>query len=195
MQESQTERRLGLKIGERDQVHRSHEELLEVLDGKPPNDAQKDQLKNFRSDLADLDLEVAELSEQLVKDRAAAEQSAQIRKARTAALGVADADGENVVYRTMATYARDVLMTHGDRYARAAVENSGVGDSEVKRAAQRLEALSRTPATTLTSDLAGLNPPQHIAQIFQVIQTRRDLVEAAGTRATLNKLKIGRAHV
>jgi hypothetical protein len=62
-----------------------------------------------------------------------------------------------------------------------------VSKDEIKRAGDRLAALERIPATTLTSDLAGLNPPQHIAQIFQVIQTSRPLVEAAGVKANLNK--------
>jgi hypothetical protein len=70
------------------------------------------------------------------------------------------------------------------------VQNSGVPNDEIQRAEQRLEALNRTPATTLTSDIAGLSAPQHLSQIFQVINSNRDLVEAAGVKAALNKLTV-----
>ena len=65
-------------------------------------------------------------------------------------------------------------------HARAAVATGRRHREEIERAAHRLEAVERIPATTLTSDIAGLSPPQHIAQIFQVINDSRPLVEAAG---------------
>ena len=64
----------------------------------------------------------------------------------------------------MASYARDILLTSSDRHARAAISQQ-VSSDEVNRAAERLQILERTPATTLTSDIAGLTPPQHIAEI------------------------------
>lgn len=186
MNESQTQRTLENRLQAREHVHGLMEDLLRELEGATPSDTQAELLKKHRGDLAYFDGEIVTLSEQVDADTAAAKRSEDIRRASRAAAGVADADEDGIVYRSMAVYARDVLLTHKDRHVRSQVENS-VSPDEVQRAAQRLEALERTPATTLTSDLAGLNPAQHIAQIFQVINSRRDLVNAAGVKANLTK--------
>lgn len=186
MNESQAERTLQLRVDAREEVHRMQEQMLSELDGDKPNESQEALLAKYRSDLAYYDGEIETWSEQVDADRKASKRSEAIRRASRAAAGVADADEDGIVYRSMATFARDVLITHKDRHVRAQVDNS-LSKDEVQRAAQRLEALERAPAATLTSDLAGLNPPQHIAQIFQVIETRRDLVNAAGEKANLNK--------
>jgi hypothetical protein len=186
MNQTQIERTLENRLAAREHVHGLMEDLLRELDGATPDPTQEEVLRKHRNDLAYFDGEIASLSEQVDADRVAAERSQSIRRAQRAAAGVADADEDGIVYRTMATYARDVLLTHKDRHVRSQVDNN-VSREEVQRAAQRLEALERTPATTLTSDLAGLNPPQHIAQIFQVINTSRPIVEAAGQKANLNK--------
>ena len=189
VKESPTERTLQIRVDTREQVQQKQEGLLAELDGATPNDSQKEILAKYRSDLAVLDDEIIVLSEQVEKDRAAAKRSDQIRRDANAARGVADADDDGIVYRSMAVYARDVLLTSKDRVVRSQVDNS-VPRDEVQRAEHRLQALERTPATTLTSDIAGLTPPQHIAEIMQVIDTSRPLVEAAGRRATLRQLQV-----
>lgn len=187
---TQTERTLENRIAAREHVHAQMEALLGELDGKLPDETQDGVLKRHRSDLARYDDEILTLSEQVDADRAAAKRSEEIRRASQLASGVADDDGEGgVVYRTMSSYARDVILTHSDKNIRAVVD-AEVSQDEVRRAAERLELLKRTPATTLTSDLAGLNPPQHIAQVFQVINASRELVSAAGIKANLNKLTV-----
>jgi hypothetical protein len=187
MNESQAERTLQLRVDAREQVHGLQEQLLRELDGGTPNETQAEQLRKYRSDLQYFDGEIDAWSEQVDSDRVAREKSEQIRRASHAARGAeVDVDGDGVVYRSMSAYARDILVTHGDRHVRAQVE-ANLSNDEIKRAGERLAALERLPATTLTSDLAGLNPPQHIAQIFQVIQNERPLVNAAGVKANLNK--------
>jgi hypothetical protein len=187
MNESQAERTLQLRVDAREEVHAKQEQLLRELDGATPNENQAELLRKYRSDLAYFDGEIETWSEQVDSDRKAREKSEQIRRAGLAARGAdVDVDGDGVVYRSMSAYARDVLLTHGDRHVRAQVD-ANVSKDEIKRAQERLAALERTPATTLTSDLAGLNPPQHIAQIFQVIDNSRPLVSAAGVKANLNK--------
>jgi len=183
---TQTEKARDNRIAAREHVHGLMESLLGELDGKMPDETQAEVLKRHRADLAKYDAEIIELTEQVDADREAAKRSEEIRRASQVAAGVADADEDGIVYRTMASYARDVLLTHSDKFIRAQVE-SEVSQDEIRRAAERQELLKRTPATTLTSDLAGLNPPQHIAQIFQIINTRRDLVNAAGVKASLSK--------
>jgi hypothetical protein len=183
---TQTELTLENRLAAREHVHAQMEALLGELDGKMPDETQDGVLKRHRGDLAKYDDEILLLSEQVDADRAAAKKSEEIRRASQAAAGVADATEDGIIYRTMSSYARDILLTHGDRHVRAQVD-ANVSPDEIRRAEERLELLKRTPATTLTSDLAGLNPPQHIAQIFQVIDASRPLVQAAGVKANLNK--------
>ena len=83
----------------------------------------------------------------------------------------------------MAAYARDVILTGNGR--EAAKIKGILGDKqEIERAEQRLELLKRVPANTLSADVAGLIPQQHIAQIFQVIDASRPIVGSA-QRSTL----------
>ena len=182
--ETATERRLNLKVGEREEVQRMHEALLAELDGQVPNEAQQGQLVKFRSDLKYLDDEVDGLSEQVEADRKAAEKATAVRRAGRVAAGVADTDDEGIVYRTMASYARDVILTGQGREVSKIAANVPNADREA--AAARLELLKRTPANTLSSDVAGLTPAQHIAQIFQVIDNSRPIVQSA-QRAALER--------
>ena len=98
----------------------------------------------------------------------AIEQSQKIRRALAGAGGV-DEDGDGVVYRTMAAYARDVILTGNGR--EAAKIKGILGDKQRDRPGRvaGCELLKRVPANTLSGDVAGLIPQQHIAQIFQVI--------------------------
>lgn len=189
MHATQTERTLENRIASREHVHAQMEDLLRELDGATPDENQAELLKRHRSDLRYFDEEIATLSEQVDADREAAKKSEAIRRAAKAAAGVADQDEDGVVYRTMASYARDVMLTSQDKGIRAHVD-SAVSQDEVRRASERLDLLKRTPATTLTSDIAGLTPPQHIAEIMQVINTNRALVDAAGRKATLRQLQV-----
>jgi hypothetical protein len=191
MHETQTERTLENRLQAREHTHGLMEDLLRELDGGNPTEADRNLLEKHRSDLAYFDEEIDTLSKQVEADRVAAQKSDAIRRAANAARGVADIDEDGrTVYRTLGQQALDMVMTSKAQYARAHVESSGVGREEIERAAHRLEALERTPATTLTSDIAGLSPPQHIAQIFQVINNNRALVDAAGVKVNLNKLTV-----
>ena len=189
MHATHTERTLENRVASREHVHAQMEDLLRELDGNTPDENQAELLKRHRSDLRYFDEEITTLSEQVDADREAAKKSEAIRRAAKAAAGVADTDEDGVVYRTMASYARDVMITSQDKNIRAHVD-SAVSQDDVRRAAERMELLKRTPATTLTSDIAGLTPPQHIAEIMQVIDNSRPLVEAAGRKATLRQLQV-----
>lgn len=74
-------------------------------------------------------------------------------------------------YRTFAEFARDAIVT---RHAQIA---SRAGDAKVVEAAR--ERLTRVPPNTLTSDVAGLLPGAHMAQIMDVIDNSRPLVASA----------------
>ena len=132
-----------------------------------------------------LDEEIGDLSETLDRDRKATEASKAIRRVLAGNVDGIEADGDEVVYRTMAAYARDVILTgQGREMGKIAAQ---LGDKqELERAKQRLELIKRVPANTLSSDVAGLIPDQHIAQIFQVIDTSRPIV-ASAQRASLER--------
>jgi HK97 family phage major capsid protein len=164
MELTQTELRLQVKTDQREQTNTKLEDIHRELEGGEPTEGQKTQMANYRSDIAALDAEIDVLAQDAESDRVAKKRSDDIRRAQMAARGVQN------------------------RHARAHIGTKGVAQEDVQRAAQRLQALERTPATTLTSDIAGLTPPQHIAEIFQIINNDRPLVDAAGIKRNLTNL-------
>ena len=181
MSATQSELRLARLIDERETATQLHEGLLadvEKRDEKQMSETERTQVTAYRERAKDLDEEIATLAETVEGNNRSIEQSKKIRRALSGNTdGIDQEDGE-VVYRTMAAYARDVILTGNGR--EAAKIKTNLGDKqEIERAEQRLQLLKRTPANTLTSDVAGLLPQQHIAQIFQVIDSSRPIVASA----------------
>ena len=77
---------------------------------------------------------------------------------------------EGTIYRTFAQYARDAIVARFDGIAALA------GPGARAAAAERIE---RAVANTITSDVPGLLPPQHLSQIFNIISTERPIVQSA----------------
>ena len=174
---SQSELRLARLIDERETTTKLHEDLLTEAGDGELDDGKKQQAIAYRERATSLDEEIAALAETVDANRKALEKSQQIRRALSGNTDGIDED-DGVVYRTMAAYARDVILTGNGR--EAAKIKGIVGDAgEIERAEQRLQLLKRTPANTLSSDVAGLIPDQHIAQIFQVIDNSRPLIATA----------------
>jgi hypothetical protein len=157
--------------------------LAEKEDGSL-SDTDKKQIQMYREELAELDTEIAELiADKDAHDRAE-ETAKALQRARMGALPGGD-DGDGVIYRTMAEYARDVLLTRDT--PTAGMIQAQCGDKgEIEAARARLDLMKRLPANTLSSNVAGLIPEQHIAQIFQVINRSRPLV-ASATNVALNR--------
>jgi hypothetical protein len=177
MSQSQSEQRLTRLLDEREQTHKLHEGKLEDLGEALPNEADTAQLVAYRERMGTLDEEIKTLSETVEASNTAAEQSKKIRRALAGASGVEGTD-DGVIYRTMSSYARDVILTGNGRTV-AQIQGQLGEKQEIERAEQRLDLLKRTPANTLSSNVAGLTPAQHIDQIFQVINTSRPLVASA----------------
>ena len=174
---SQSELRLARLIDERETTTKLHEDLLTEAGDGELDDGKKQQAIAYRERATSLDEEIAALAETVDANRKALEKSQQIRRALSGNTDGIDED-DGVVYRTMAAYARDVILTGNGR--EASKIKGLVGDSlEIERAEQRLQLLKRVPANTLSSDVAGLIPQQHIAQIFQVIDNSRPLIATA----------------
>jgi hypothetical protein len=85
----------------------------------------------------------------------------------------------------MAAYARDFILTRESRECSKIATQFGRAE-EIQAAKARLDLLKRVPANTLSSNVEGLIPEQHIAQIFQVIDRSRPLV-ASARRASLDR--------
>ena len=89
----------------------------------------------------------------------------------TSTTGATVATGaDEPVYRTFAQFARDELICRFDKIANRA----GPGARE-----QASERLTRAVANTLTADIPGLLPKQHLSQIIDVINKVRPLVSAS----------------
>jgi len=173
----QSELRLASLVNERETTTSLSETLLADIGEGSPNDTQRAQLTAYRDRAVELDKEIAELLEAVEHNKAAAEKSKAIRKALTGNTDGIDEDGDGIAYRTMAAYARDVILT-GQGREQSKIKGL-VEKSEIERASSRLEMIKRLPANTLSSDVGGLIPDQHIAQIFQVIDNSRPLVASA----------------
>jgi len=174
---TQTETRLRLRLDERARIQTDHEALLKEAGDADLSDMQKQQATAFRERAVELDAEIAELDESAKRDTEAAERSRAIRRALAGSNGGVDSDEDGIAYRTMASYARDMILSgSGREVSKIAAQ---IPKAEREAAASRLEIAMRTPANTLSSNVGGLTPPQHIAQIFQVIDSSRNLVSAA----------------
>lgn len=187
MSTTQSELRLASLLDEREQNTKLHETVIatvETSDTKMPSESQAEQIKMYREKAIALDEEIDQLSEDVERNRRAVESSKAIRRALAGSVDGVEVDDEGIVYRTMAAYARDVILTGTGRESGKIAAQ--VERDEVQRAAERLQLIKRTPANTLSSNVGGLQPPQHIAQIFQVINTERALVNAA-QRTTLER--------
>jgi hypothetical protein len=188
MNATQSESRLARLVDERATASQLHEELLasvESRDEKTLTDIERQQVTMYRERGVALDGEIKELTESIAAHNAAVEASQNVRRVLSGNNPGVEQDGDGVVYRDMATYARDVILTGQGRVSGQIAAQFG-DKNEIEAARTRLELLKRTPANTLSSNVGGLTPQQHIAQIFQVIQTARPIVESA-QRADLER--------
>ena len=116
---TQSELRLARLIDEREHTQNLHEGKLQEIEGREDkmlNEADEAQVTAYRERVFTLDKEIKELAETVEHHNTALEQSQKIRRALAGAEGV-DEDGDGVVYRTMAAYARDVILTGNGREA------------------------------------------------------------------------------
>jgi HK97 family phage major capsid protein len=175
---NQIENRLQLRVDKLDTITSKHQALLAERGDGELSDTDKSTIELYRSEAADLEQEIAGLTEDLDRHNRAMENSKQLRRAMIGSTPGVDSDEDGVVYRDMASYARDVILTReGGELGKISAQ---LGDRQAIEAARaRLDLLKRTPANTLSSNVGGLTPQQHIAQIFQVIQTARPIVESA----------------
>ncbi len=184
---TQSELRLATLLDERETVTKLHETVVASVatnENKLPSESQGQQITMYREKEIALDEEIENLTEDVERNRRAIESSKSIRRVLAGNTDGVEADGDGIVYRDFATYARDMIIAReGQESAKIA---QLVGPEQVQSARERVQLLKRVPANTLSSNVTGLIPDQHIAQIFQVINDSRPLVESA-TRAALER--------
>ena len=181
---SQLETRLRTRVDMREQLQAQHEALLEERGDNELTDTDKKTITMWRDSIKEIDHEIETLTDDLEAHNRASERSQQLRRSMLGAVGVEN-DGDGVVYGSMAAYARDYILTRGSTVCSQIAAQYGDKES-VEAARTRLDLIKRTPANTLSSNVAGLSPPQHIAQIFEVIDTSRPIV-ASAERSTLER--------
>lgn len=155
----------------------------EILNMDAPTDTDDQHLELLREEMVGLDAEISQLLKDKEMDDTARANSKIARQALLNHTG--DMPDDGVIYRTMAEYARDFILTRETREC-SKIASQFANESDMQAARARLELLKRTPANTLSSDVAGISVAQHIDQIFQIIDTSRPIV-ASATRADLNR--------
>jgi hypothetical protein len=191
---NQSELRLARLIDERDVVRTLHENLIaaiESTDDKTPSDSQREQITMYREKAETLDTEIGELTDTVERERTAIETSKTVRRVLAGNSEGVEIDGDGLVYNDFATYARDEILARTSQECSKIAILAG-GEEIVMQARERLQLLKRTPANTLSSNVGGLTPAQHIDQIFQVINksapsSRRRPVDARAWAAHLSE--------
>lgn len=175
-------------VDERDQINRDIDHVNEVVadEERDPNDTDRALLARYATRLQQLEPLIVEQLDMEEHRHTARDASAVLQRsgARNVRTGQSSETVEPVkpdaIYRDFGTYARDVLISRYDQIA------GRVGAGARDEARTRLE---RAVVNTLSGDVPGLIPPQHIAQIMQVINTNRPLVQAS-RKLTLTSGKV-----
>jgi len=143
-------------------------------------DIEQQHLVKHRERYAELESEIVELASDIERTNGSRDVSKLVRSdseedpngARRYATPAQHNDGE--VYRTFAQYARDAYAVRFPLIAERAAPDGQVREF-MEQAKERLE---RAPVNTLSSSIPGLIPPRHIAQIMDIIDSSRPVVNS-----------------
>jgi HK97 family phage major capsid protein len=179
--------RMERLLDERATVTKLHNDLLAHVESREGEqgltDIESEQIEGYRGRSSQLDEEIDALAEDMKREERSAGASKEIRAHLAGRMDGVSLEGDDVVYHTFAGYARDVILARSSGNIVEQIVGRAGGEKARQDARERL---ARTPANTLSSNVAGLIPEQHIAQIFQVIDASRPLV-ASAQRAPLER--------
>ncbi len=179
---TQAETRLATLLDERQIITEKWEALNASINSREDGaltETEQEHVLMYRERVGTIDAETETLSEDILSTRNAIENAAKLRRLMAGAQEGVEATDEGIVYRDFATYARDVILSRDSAICSQISKLAGGEDASLK-ARERLQLLkTRVPANTLSSNVAGLNPPDHISQIFQIIDKSRPIVAAA----------------
>jgi HK97 family phage major capsid protein len=177
-----TKVRLERILDERATTTRLYEDLiagLESRDDKTPSDIEDQTLVGYREKMEKYDEEIEKLGGDLEREERSRQSSKNVRAHMAGRIDGVSVENGETKYRSFATFARDNLIVKWPQIATLAG-----GQQEVQNARERL---MRAPQHTLSDDVAGLLPAQHIAQIMDVIDRSRPTVVSAGRHVSLEK--------
>lgn len=163
LQQKHDERRLLL-----DQV----DQITDRAEGEDRDLSESDReiIRQHHTRIETIDPVIEELESMEVLRAKHVERIAVPARQPAAELELAGTPGAVEVYRSFAAFARDVIVSRYDGIAQLA------GGAPARQAAE--ERISRVMANTLSSDVAGLVPPQYITQIQSVIDKSRPIVDS-----------------
>jgi HK97 family phage major capsid protein len=175
-----TRARLERLVAERGLTDQKIEDILKLAEDeeRDPNEFEREHLDRYRTQAKTIESEIGTLADELERGESSRDVSRLIRPAQAAVSVGGDLEP---VYRTFGQYARDELIA---RYPSIASRAAVGGDPNALRA-QAVERLQRAVVNTLTSNIAGLVPPTHMAQILDIINRSRP-VATSGRQVPLN---------
>src|SRR5262245_739034 len=163
-----------------DERARTYEKIEDTLklaedEKRDLDDGEHKLLAGWREKAVELEEEINLLAADLERAEGSRDVSALLRGQGRPAVELAR-DGGPVVYRTFAAFARDQLIVRYPVIA-AHASNDPSGVLALQEASR--DRLQRAVEHTLTSDVEGLLPPQHMAQIMDIINGSRPIVSTA----------------
>src|SRR5262245_22894044 len=165
---------------ERARLYDKIEETQKIAEAekRPHDELEQKHLTSWREQVLEIDEEITVLAGDLERANGAKDVSELLR----AKPDIVEAGGDDgpVIYRTFAAYARDEMIVRYPLIATAAAGDKSRALAVREAAAARLERVQNT----LTSDVAGLLPPTHLAQIMDIINGSRPVV-ASGRQVPL----------
>jgi HK97 family phage major capsid protein len=169
---------LARLVDERDDLHRTIDNVLDAVqaDERDPTDSERELIGRHRSRLSTLEPQIVELVELEEQRGAARDARAVLEPGGPRTTGgssvnpTAPAGAGPPVYRSFGEFARDELIARYNLISKAA----GPGSREAA-----VERLTRAVVNTITSDIPGALPPQHMAQILDVIVSSRPMISAS----------------
>jgi HK97 family phage major capsid protein len=189
--------RLERLTDERERTNEKIEDAIALAEEEKRDLAEFEhqQIEKYRSRLVDLEAEIGSLCSDLERYEGARDVSAVLRGSpgQNAAAASELAENGDVVYRNFGQFARDQLIVRFPQIAALAAGDSGNPRALREAAEARLaiteQRLERVVANTLTTDIAGLLPPTHMAQLMDIIGVGRPVVES-GRRVDLESGKL-----
>jgi HK97 family phage major capsid protein len=183
---SVTATRLERVYDERERVNRNIDEMRSTAerdDGRDLTESENEMVETWRTRVAELDNEIGVLAEDLERENNSRDVSALLRANQNTATSTTGGTlapsvqiGDNrEVYRTFAAYALDRIVAD---FPQVASLVHGPDQATVVRTAAE-ERLQRAVQHTLSSNVPGLLPPQHIDQIMDIINVSRPVVATA----------------
>jgi HK97 family phage major capsid protein len=173
------------RIGdERDRTNEKIQDLLSLAEEEQRSlsEYEQEQVTAYRTKVEEYENEILALATDLERAEASKDISKLVRSEDegdggtepTARFATPRSQDGVPVYRNYAAYAIDYYSVRFPQIAERAAPSGQVREF-VEQAADRLE---RAPGNTLSSNVPGLVPPRHIAQIMDLINSSRPVVQA-----------------